>query len=227
VKLIRPELFGSDALAAQRRFEREASATAALHSPHTVSLYNYGLSEDGLLYYVMELLHGYDLDILIGRYGPVPPARAVHILTQVCDSLAEAHAHGLIHRDIKPGNILLCPMGTSGDFVKVLDFGLVQDADSKHSLAGGTPGFMAPEVLAGQPADARADIYSLGCVARWLLGSGSGDLEGIVTACLENDPAKRPQSARELADRLSACRLPQPWTHSDAEQWWAGNSPAL
>jgi len=136
VKLIRPELFGSDALAAQRRFEREASATAALHSPHTVSLYNYGLSEDGLLYYVMELLHGYDLDILIGRYGPVPPARAVHILTQVCDSLAEAHAHGLIHRDIKPGNILLCPMGTSGDFVKVLDFGLVQDADSKHSLAG-------------------------------------------------------------------------------------------
>ena len=227
VKLIRPELFGSDALAAQRRFEREASATAALHSPHTVSLYNYGLSEDGLLYYVMELLHGYDLDILIGRYGPVPPARAVHILTQVCDSLAEAHAHGLIHRDIKPGNILLCPMGTSGDFVKVLDFGLVQDADSKHSLAGGTPGFMAPEVLAGQPADARADIYSLGCVARWLLGAGSEDLEEIVTACLENDPAKRPQSAPELADRLSACRLPQPWTHSDAEQWWAGNSPAL
>src|SRR6185503_7196357 len=92
VKLIRPELFqgqGGDALAALRRFEREANATAALHSPHTVSLYNYGLSDDGLLYYVMELLKGYDLDTLVGRYGPVPAARTVQILMQVCDSLGE------------------------------------------------------------------------------------------------------------------------------------------
>jgi len=169
VKLIRPELLGGDALAAQRRFEREASATAALHSPHTVSLYNYGLSEDGLLYYVMELLDGHDLDTVVGRHGPVPAARAVHILTQVCDSLAEAHARGLIHRDIKPGNILLCPMGASGDFAKVLDFGLVHEVDSKHSMVAGTPAYMAPEVLAGKPADARTDIYSLGCVAYWLL----------------------------------------------------------
>jgi serine/threonine-protein kinase len=226
VKLIRPEFLGGDVLAAQRRFEREASATAALHSPHTVSLYNYGLSEDGLLYYVMELLDGYDLDTLVGRYGPVPAGRAVHILTQICDSLAEAHAHGLIHRDIKPGNILLCPMGISGDFVKVLDFGLVHDVDAKHSVVAGTPGFIAPEVLAGQPADARADIYSLGCVARWLLSNIPGELEAIVTACLEKDPARRPQSANELASRLAACSV-QPWTRSDAEQWWAGKSPVL
>jgi tRNA A-37 threonylcarbamoyl transferase component Bud32 len=177
VKLIHPEVFQTqpgDILAALRRFEREANATAALHSPHTVSLYNYGLSEDGLLYYVMELLNGHDLETLVDRFGPVPAARAIHILVQVCDSLAEAHQAGLIHRDIKPGNILLCPMGTSCDFAKVVDFGLVQPVDPGHSIRstqalGGTPAYMAPEVLEGKTADGRTDIYSLGCVAYWLL----------------------------------------------------------
>jgi serine/threonine-protein kinase len=256
VKLIRPELLGGDALAAQRRFEREAKATAGLHSPHTISLYNYGLSEDGLLYYVMELLDGYDLDLLVGRYGPVPAARAVAILTQVCDSLGEAHERGLIHRDVKPGNIVLCPMGASGDFAKVLDFGLAQDtlADGGTSVSGlaGTPDYMAPEVLAGSAADARSDLYGVGCVAYWLLSGRRvfegataplvmqahlaeqpvppstetenripAELDALVLACLEKDPARRPQSARELAGLLAACRLEADWRRSDAEAWWA------
>jgi eukaryotic-like serine/threonine-protein kinase len=264
VKLIRPEMFETqpgDILAALRRFEREASATAALHSPHTVSLYNYGLSDDGLLYYVMELLHGHDLETLVDRFGPVPAARAIHILIQVCDSLAEAHQAGLIHRDIKPGNILLCPMGTSSDFAKVVDFGLVQPMDSGRSIQstqalGGTPAYMAPEVLAGKPPNPRADIYSLGCVAYWLL-SGTQlfdaptaplmmqaqlaespqppstrtdnpipvELETVVMACLEKDPARRPASAPELSFRLQACPLERPWTRLDAERWWAEASP--
>jgi serine/threonine-protein kinase len=101
VKLVRPELLASgmgagDRLAALRRFEREANATAGLHSPHTVALYNYGLSEDGLLYYVMELLDGFDLETLVTRFGPMPAPRAVHVLLQVCDSLDEAHRAGLL-----------------------------------------------------------------------------------------------------------------------------------
>jgi serine/threonine-protein kinase len=188
VKLIRPEMFqtqSGDVLAALRRFEREANATAALHSPHTVSLYNYGLSEDGLLYYVMELLEGLDLEELVNCHGPLPAARAIHILIQVCDSLAEAHQSGLIHRDIKPGNIMLCPAGTSGDFAKVLDFGLVQATNPAGSLLStqamaGTPAYMSPEVLAGEAADARTDIYSLGCAAYWIL-SGRHVFEAATT----------------------------------------------
>ncbi len=175
VKLIRPELFDSssnDRLAAQRRFEREAQATASLHSPHTVALYNYGLSEDGLLYYVMELLDGFDLETLVTRFGPLPAARAVAILRQVCDSLAEAHEAGLIHRDIKPGNIVLTHAGLAGDFAKVVDFGLAQPVDgpgrSQHLIAG-TPAYIAPEILAGGAPSPRTDIYSLGCIAYWLL----------------------------------------------------------
>src|SRR5439155_2324748 len=114
---------------------------------------------------------------------------------------------------------------TSGDFVKVLDFGLVHDVDAKHSVrvVAGTPGFMAPEVLAGHAADARADIYSLGCVARWLLGTANpipADLEAVVTACVEKDPQGRPQTAHELAAGLAACAVQPPWTSSDARRWW-------
>jgi hypothetical protein len=175
VKLVRPELFETGAgarLDALRRFEREAHATASLHSPHTVALYNYGLSEDGRLYYVMELLQGFDLETLVTRWGPMPAARAAAVLIQVCDSLAEAHEAGLIHRDIKPANIMLTHAGAGGDFAKVVDFGLAQPLDpadrSLHTIAG-TPAYLAPEVLAGAAPEARSDLYSLGCVACWLL----------------------------------------------------------
>ncbi len=184
IKLIRRQALGSapgDPDVLMRRFEREARATAALKSPHTVQLYDFGATDDGTLYYVMELLDGLDLDTLVKRHGPQPAERVVHILRQVCSSLADAHSNGLVHRDIKPANVVVGRMGISFDFVKVLDFGLVkldsvQRADEnavKLTDAGrtsGTPAFMAPEIVLGaEVTDHRVDIYSLGCVAYWLL----------------------------------------------------------
>ncbi|NNF05841.1 MAG: serine/threonine protein kinase [Candidatus Eisenbacteria bacterium] len=162
-----------------KRFEREAQATAALTSPHTVQLYDFGIKEDGTFYYVMELLHGLDLRSLIERTGPVPPARALHFLRQACDSLADAHMHGMVHRDIKPGNLFTCRKGTNYDFIKILDFGLVKESGrsekgndqlTRQGVASGTPAFMAPEMaLEKAEIDGRADIYALGCVGYWLL----------------------------------------------------------
>jgi len=161
-----------------RRFEREAQATSALKSPHTVEIYDFGTTESGTFYYAMELLDGLSLKALVERYGPLPPERVVYILEQVCESLAEAHENGLIHRDIKPANINVCRYGLKRDFVKVLDFGLVkgaagQDEDgtlTASTAIAGSPAFMPPEVAQpGSPRDARSDIYALGCVAYWLL----------------------------------------------------------
>jgi len=183
IKLIRRDAVGAGDgrtfEVALHRFRREAQAVAALHSPHTIALYDFGATNDGALYYVMELLQGIDLETLVKRFGPVPPARMKHLVTQVCHSLAEAHVAGLIHRDIKPANIHTGRVGLDNDFVKVLDFGLVKVAmpegveaslATAAGVATGTPAYMAPEVCVGDPnIDGRADIYSLGCVAYWLL----------------------------------------------------------
>ena len=183
IKLIRQQALGamaSDPALLVRRFEREARATAALTSPHTVQLYDFGVAEDGRLYYVMELLDGLDLDTLVNQYGPLPAERVVHLLRQVCSALADAHANGLVHRDIKPANVVVSRAGTTFDFVKVLDFGLVKldtarDSDtdlvklSTDDSWSGTPGYMAPEVVLGAATDHRVDLYALGCVAYWLL----------------------------------------------------------
>jgi serine/threonine-protein kinase len=199
IKLIRPEVLGANDPEARRllmrRFEREAQATAMMRSLHTIELYDFGVSDDGTFYYVMELLGGYDLHALVGRFGPVPAERAVHLLRQVCDSLGEAHEAGLIHRDIKPANIYACRYGREVDVVKVLDFGLVKhtqapepgaDLVTAGQLAGGTPAFMAPEQALGEGrVDARSDLYAVGCVAYWLLTGtlvfeGATPLETIV-----------------------------------------------
>jgi len=165
-----------------RRFEREVQATAHLRSPHTIEIYDYGLADDGSFYYVMELLDGLDLQQLVKRYGPPPWARAAFFMRQMCHSLGEAHAHDLIHRDIKPANIFTCRLGRDADQIKVLDFGLVTrtsplSGDAKLTQEGsfvGTPAYAAPELATGsvESADARSDIYSLGCVAYWLLTGG-------------------------------------------------------
>jgi eukaryotic-like serine/threonine-protein kinase len=183
IKLVRPQALGAAAGDPQvllRRFEREARATAALKSPNTVQLYDFGVTDDGALYYVMELLEGMDLDALVKRFGPVPAGRAVHLLDQICSSLEDAHRNGLVHRDVKPANVVVSRLGQACDFVKVLDFGLVkldgarQSEDSVRLTAAGavsgTPGFMAPEVALGEETtDHRVDLYSLGCVAYWLV----------------------------------------------------------
>ena len=164
----------------RRRFEREAQVIAQLRSPHTVTLFDFGVAEEGSFYYVMELLDGIDADALIKRFGPIPAERVVHILRQMCHSLSEADSCGLVHRDIKPANIFLCRYGEDHDFVKVLDFGLAkavnetssetQTAITIQDVIQGTPAFIAPEqALGGADVDARADIYSTGCVAYWLL----------------------------------------------------------
>jgi serine/threonine-protein kinase len=182
VKLVRPEVLGAgsegEARVILRRFEREAQATAALNSPHTIHVFDYGITDDGTFYYVMELLSGRDLESLVRDFGPVPADRALFLLRQVCHSLADAHARGLVHRDVKPANIYVCRMGLEYDFVKVLDFGLVKvhDRGSDQTLitldhhTTGTPAYMAPEIILGESdVDRRADVYALGCVAYFLL----------------------------------------------------------
>jgi eukaryotic-like serine/threonine-protein kinase len=183
VKLIRPEILGSSSPGAARviiqRFRREAEAAASLRSPHTISLYDFGVANDGTFFFVMELLDGLDLETLVERFGPVPPERSVYLLRQVCDSLQEAHSRGLVHRDIKPSNIFTCRLGLEVDFVKVLDFGLVKAVDEGGREATlltapdsttGTPAYIAPEMVRGdRVADHRVDLYTLGCVAYWLL----------------------------------------------------------
>lgn len=211
IKLIRPERLGGgvEAGAILKRFEREVQATARLQSPNTVQVYDFGITDDGVFYYVMELLKGLDLETLVERYGPVPAERAAHFLIQICESLAEAHEVGMVHRDVKPANIFSCRCAVRVDFVKVLDFGLVKHRftrqDSRLTLAGtltGTPAFIAPEA-ATQPeaVDGRADLYSLGCVAYWLL-TGQPVFEGdsavsVVLQHLQAEPI-RPSKRGEL-----------------------------
>jgi serine/threonine-protein kinase len=182
IKLIRPQVLadggGEAAQLAITRFRREADAAAHLRSPHTVALYDFGVTEDETLYFVMELLEGMDLETLVRQHGPLPANRVIHIVRQVCESLEEAHASGLVHRDVKPANIHLGRVGLRHDFAKVLDFGLVKSLsgaagqDSLATAAGltpGTPAYMAPEMASGETVDGRADIYALGCVAYYLL----------------------------------------------------------
>jgi serine/threonine-protein kinase len=181
IKLIRPEVLGVRGGGEQQvvlaRFRREAQIAAQLRSPHTIELYDFGATDNGAFYYVMELLDGVDLDTLVERHGPVPPERAVYLVQQACVSLAEAHEAGLVHRDIKPSNLVATRMGIELDFLKILDFGLVKGHDrsdqtmlTQPHMTTGTPAFMAPELALGEPAiDGRADLYALGCVLYWLL----------------------------------------------------------
>jgi hypothetical protein len=182
IKLIRPEtigaLDGETAQLAVKRFRREAETVASLRSPHTVELYDCGVTPDGTLYFVMELLDGMTLESLVRQYGPIPAPRVIYVLRQVCESLEEAHMRGLVHRDIKPANIQVGRVGLRADFVKVLDFGLVksvaapgtgQSLATAAGLTPGTPAYMAPEMALGDTVDGRADLYALGCVAYYML----------------------------------------------------------
>jgi len=257
VKLIRPDLLGEkNREAATERFRLEARSIARLSSTNTVRLYDFGVSDTGSFYFVMELLTGMDLASLIQKFGPMASERAVYVLRQACRSLAEAHAAGLLHRDIKPQNLYLCRLGLDFDVLKVLDFGLVKslgDETAQMTAEGvltGTPAYMPPERVVGGNADERSDLYSLGCVAYWLLTGRpvfTGEpmavmihharttpqapsnvtdrpiperLEQIVMGCLEKEPARRPSSAVELWHQLGEVTLTAPWTLERAEAWW-------
>ncbi|MFO0659971.1 MAG: serine/threonine-protein kinase [Polyangiaceae bacterium] len=172
VKLLRPELAGGNALA---RFEHEVRLTATLTHPNTITVFDYGRTPDGTLYYAMELLEGANLEEIVTRVGPLPPERVVDILRQVASALVEAHAAGLVHRDIKPANIFLCEHTGTTDVVKVLDFGIVRQlrapAGALTDRRGvGTPHYISPEAIsAPDTVSAQSDLYSLGAVGYYLL----------------------------------------------------------
>ncbi len=208
IKLVHPDLLGGrDPRARQlalQRFEREAEITASLRSPNTVQVYDFGVTEDGSLYTVMELLEGIDLQTLVDEHGPLPPGRVVHFLAQACGSLAEAHANGLIHRDVKPANLVTCRYGLELDLLKVLDFGLVRaptegtstvDQLTAEGVTLGTPATMAPELIRGEADyDHRIDLYALGCVGHYLL-TGHHVFEGdnamtVLMRHLDQDPGR-------------------------------------
>jgi serine/threonine-protein kinase len=173
IKMVRADRAADPALLA--RFEREVQMLATLTHPNTVAVFDYGHTADGRFYYVMEYLPGLDLDRLVTDHGPLPAGRVVYLVRQVCGALREAHAAGLIHRDIKPKNVMACERGCVADVAKLLDFGLVQvDVGGSDRLTGGgaimgTPAYMSPEQAAGLPTDARSDVYSLGATAYFLL----------------------------------------------------------
>jgi hypothetical protein len=210
VKLVRPDLLssagGSELRHIRHRFELEAQAIASLRSPHTVALYDFGMSDDGSLYYAMELLDGLDTETLVSRYGPQPPGRVISLIRQACHSLDEAHDLGMVHRDVKPTNLFICRLGKQVDFVKLLDFGLVkamlEPGQSQLTMRGetsGTPAFMAPEQVRGEPdIDARADIYGLGCVAYFLLTGALvfDEPSAMATALAHVERAPAPPSQR-------------------------------
>ena len=255
VKVLAPHSAGEQNL---RRFEREAQMTARLTNPHTVSIYDFGRTPEGAFYYVMEYLDGLDLERLVREEGPLPPGRVVHVLAQVCEALAEAHGVGLVHRDVKPANILLSELGGIADFAKVVDFGLVKDVKgsdearlTREDVFAGTLHYLAPETVRdGTSSDPRSDLYALGAVAYFLLTATPvfdgrpieviqahlqtapeppsarlgrplpAKLERLVLDLLAKDPAGRPGSAAEVAERLAACDDVAPWDAEEARTWW-------
>jgi serine/threonine-protein kinase len=260
IKLIHPDRAGDPAML--QRFKREVRATARLTHPNTVQVFDYGHTPDGTFYYVMEYLPGITLEQLVKRYGPLAPERAVHFLRQLCGALAEAHAVGLIHRDIKPGNVIVCERGGLHDVAKLLDFGLVlaqgvgQDAErlTQEGAIAGTPAYVSPEQASGrEDLDAQSDIYSLGCLAYFLLTgqppfAGRSavrmlaahmyeppapltthrpevpvDMERVVLRCLAKDVAERYPSALDFESALAGCPTPGRWTEVEAAGWWRAN----
>ena len=230
IKLLLPDRAGKDALT---RFEREVRRTAMLTHPNTVTVFDYGRTTDGVFYYAMELLEGASLDEIVEVDGPQPEARVIHLLEQAAASLAEAHDAGLIHRDVKPANILVVDRGGISDLVKVVDFGLVKDvglaaaaeatfepALTMANTIHGTPLYMAPEALtAPETVDARTDLYALGAVGYWLLtGTHVFSGKSILEVCTHHlHSAPDPPSTRlgesvtpDLEALLLACLAKRP-----------------
>jgi tRNA A-37 threonylcarbamoyl transferase component Bud32 len=195
VKLLSPELTDDASVA---RFEHEVQMTSQLTHANTVAVYDYGRTPEGLFYYAMEYLSGIDLHRLVRQFGPQSEARVIHLLRQICGSLAEAHRVGLIHRDIKPANLILTRRAGSSDVLKVLDFGIVKAVHQAPKGVApdavvGTPHFMSPEaVSAPETVDHRTDLYSVGAVGYWLLTGktlfAGQDVELLLAKQVEEQP---------------------------------------
>jgi serine/threonine-protein kinase len=225
VKLLRTRVAGDESL---ELFEREVQQTSRLTHPSTVQIYDFGVAQNGIYYYVMEYIDGLTLDDLVMRYGPLPPGRVIYILAQVAHALAEAHELGLVHRDIKPANVLLCDRGGVVDFPKLVDFGLVADLqapidpnDSRPRMLLGTPMYMAPEALMEtHRIDARTDLYALGAVAYYMLTGEDmfddpRDVEQLVKMQLEQEPIRpserlRVKMPRDLEQLVMRCVAKSP-----------------
>jgi len=225
VKVIRPDQTAN--ISTMQRFLREVQVTATLTHPNTVQIFDYGKTDDGTVFYAMEYLPGLNLEQLIGRYGPLPPERVIYVLRQLCGALAEAHTIGLIHRDIKPGNVILCSLGGMCDVAKLLDFGLVrlQSTDLARSgltqdgLIYGTPAYMSPEQASGKKElDERSDIYSLGALI-WFLSTGEPPFvrDGVIQtlAAHINEPVSslsshRPEFPVDLDNIAQRCLAKNP-----------------
>jgi serine/threonine protein kinase len=209
IKLLAPDKAGEDNL---HRFEREVQLTAGLSHPSTVAVFDYGRTPEGIFYYAMEFLDGTNLEELVRREGAQPPGRVVHILHQIAGALAEAHEIGLVHRDVKPANIILCERGGMPDVAKVVDFGLVKrfetdPADATMAVTAehtvlGTPLYMAPEAITGDSSvDARSDLYALGAVGYFLLtGTPVFAARTIVEMCAHHLHT-RPESLSSRAEQ--------------------------
>src|SRR5580692_1576007 len=176
VKTLHPHLSRDPKIKA--RFEREVGTIAELEHPNTIQVYDFGVAADGILYIVMEFLHGKSLADLIEKEGSLTPVRAQGILEQICGSLEEAHGRGIVHRDLKPDNVVLVERAGKKDFVKVLDFGIAkrsreEDKEeqklTQQGMVLGTPPYMSPEQFTGNPIDLRSVIYSLGVMAYEML----------------------------------------------------------
>jgi eukaryotic-like serine/threonine-protein kinase len=224
IKLINPDALGAatpeEAGKLIERFRDEAENTASLHCPHTIDLFDFGLTADGTFYLAMELLEGLNLESAVQQYGPMPAARVVHILRQCCSSLAEAHSRGIIHRDIKPANLFICRLGLEADFVKVLDFGLAKRTDdakpravmlTEPGVASGTPAYMPPEVALGEKVTHLTDLYALGCVGYWLLTGrlvfqADSAMRMIIQHC-ESSPVPPSRHAESVPPKLESVLL--------------------
>jgi serine/threonine-protein kinase len=203
LKILRPE-FGTDEVAVAR-FEREVMTTAALMHPNTVRIYDHGATDDGLWYYAMELLSGEDMSAIVRREGPMPPARAVHLALQAARALGEAHARGIVHRDVKPENLFVATLGGERDVVKVLDFGIARTAelrDDRLTTTGwvaGTPAYVSPEAAKGDGAHAPADVYGVGMALFWAVTGTvpfGGDSPMQILAKQVNEPVPSPSRRR-------------------------------
>ncbi|MBX7166401.1 MAG: serine/threonine protein kinase [Pirellulales bacterium] len=205
------------------RFEREVRATAQLSHWNIVEIFDYGCSEDGTFFYVMEYLPGLSLQQIVEQQGAVQPARAVHLIRQICQGLAEAHRLGLVHRDIKPSNIIATARGGAYDVAKLLDFGLAATAaevapNGRPGQVAGSPHYMAPEVIRGAIPDIRSDLYSLGGVLYFLLAGRPAyrgtDPVAVMRAQVEDPlPALEsvcPQVPADLAAVVRRCLAKDP-----------------